>query len=90
MNLIARLTAPALVVALALAFAPRSGEAGPAATPNANCFFVRNHLPCPCASARQARAIVHAARFTVGALGNAYGTTAAALTRAKHAPPPAR
>ena len=82
MRLIARLTALVVVVALSLAFAPRSGDAGAATTPNAKtCYFVRNNLPCPCPSSRQARAIVHAARVTVGALGNAYATTSEALNR---------
>jgi hypothetical protein len=82
MRLIARFSALVLVVALSLACAPRSGDAGPATTPNAkNCYFVRNNLPCPCPNSRQARAIVHAAGVTVGALGNAFATTSAALTR---------
>jgi len=82
MKLIVRLTA-LVVVALSLGFAPRSSHAGAAATPTAkNCFFVRNHLPCPCPRAQQAGAIARAARVTAGALGTAIGKTAAALTRA--------
>ena len=88
MKPIARFTAVALVVALSLACAPRSGDAGTAATPNAKtCYFVRNHLPCPCPGSRQARALANAARVTVGAIGHAVGTTATALARAN---PPAR
>jgi len=91
MKPIARLTAIALAVALSLACAPRSGDAGAATTPNAKtCYFVRNHLPCPCPSARQARAVVHAAGLTAGAIGNAYRTTATALTRAEQARQPKR
>ena len=83
MNRIQRLTAIAIVVALSLGSAPRSSQAGSAGTPTAKtCYFVRNNLPCPCPGSRQARAVVHAARVTAGALGSAIGTTAAALTRA--------
>ena len=83
MKPIIRLTAFVVVVALSLASAPRSSQAGAAATPTAkNCFFVRNNLACPCPRAEQARAVARAARVTVGAVGTAIGTTAAALTRA--------
>lgn len=83
MKLIVRLTA--VTIALSLACAPGSSHAGAAATPTAkNCFFVRNHLPCPCPRAQQARAVARAARVTAGALGSAIGTTAVALTRADH------
>jgi hypothetical protein len=83
MKPIVRLTAFVVVVALSLACAPRSSDAGEAATPTAKtCFFVRNHLPCPCPRAQQARAVANAARITAGALGSAIGTTATALTRA--------
>lgn len=75
-----------IAVVLLLAAAPRSGQAGADAAPTAKtCFFVRNNLPCPCPRAQQARAVMHAARFTFGALGNAIGTTAAALSRADRA-----
>ena len=91
MKLVARITAAALVLALSLAFAPRFGDAGTAATPNAKtCYFVRNHLPCPCPGSRQARALANAARVTVGAIGHAVETTATAVARAEHARPPAR
>ena len=81
MTQIARWTAFALV-ALSLVCAPRSSHAGAGAAPTAkNCYFVRNHLPCPCPRAQQARAVVHAARVTVGALGTAFETTAGALVR---------
>lgn len=92
MRLIARFTTVALVVALSLASAPRSGNAGTPKTPNAKtCYFVRNNLPCPCPGSRQVRAVANAARVTVGALGHAAGTTATALART-HAPakPPGR
>jgi len=80
MKPIHRLTALVIVVALSLGAAPRASQAG---TPTAKtCYFVRNNLPCPCPNSRQARAVVHAARVTVGAVGNAIGTTAVALTRA--------
>ena len=83
MKPIVRLTALVGVVALSLAGAPRSGHAEAAATPTAkNCYFVRNHLPCPCPNGQQARAVARAARVTAGALGTAIGKTAAALTRA--------
>jgi hypothetical protein len=83
MKLIVRLAAAVVVVALSLASAPRSSHAGAAATPTAkNCYFVRNHLPCPCPRGQQAQAIARAARVTAGALGTAIGKTAAALTRA--------
>jgi hypothetical protein len=82
MKLIVRLAVLVVVVTLSLASPPRS-HAGAAATPTAkNCFFVRNHLPCPCPSGQQARAVGRAARVTVRALGTAIGTTAVALTRA--------
>jgi hypothetical protein len=90
MKHIVRLTALVVVVALSLASAPRSIHAGATATPTAKeCFFVRNHLPCPCPRAQQARAIANAARVTAGALGSAIGTTATALNRAdrSHAAP---
>lgn len=93
MKLIARLTTLAVVVALSLASAPRSSHAGTAPTPTAkSCFFVRNHLPCPCPSSQQARAVAHAARITAGAVGTAIGKTAAALTQAErnHAAPLSR
>ena len=93
MKLIARLTTVAVVVALSLASAPRSSHAGTSATPTAkNCFFVRNHLPCPCPSSQQARAVAHAARITAGAVGSAIGKTAAALAQAdrNHAAPTGR
>jgi len=81
MNRIQRLTAVVIVVALSLGSAPRSSQA--AGTPTAKtCYFVRNNLPCPCPNGRQARAVVHAARVTAGAIGSAIGTTAVALTRA--------
>jgi hypothetical protein len=90
MKLIVRFTTVALVVALSLACSPRSGVAGTTPPPNAKtCYFVRNHLPCPCPSARQARAVVHAASLTAGAIGNAYRTTAAALARGERARQPA-
>jgi hypothetical protein len=74
-------------VALSLAGATRSSLAGSAATPTAkNCIFVRSHLPCPCPRAEKARAVARAAHVTVKALGNAMGTTAAALTRAERKP----
>ena len=80
MKLIQRLTAVVIVVALSLGSAPRSSQAG---EPTAKtCYFVRNNLPCPCPNGRQARAVVHAARVTAGAIGSAIGTTAVALTRA--------
>ena len=83
MNPIVRLTAFVVVVALSLAFAPASGQAGVATARTAkNCFFVRNNLACPCPKAQQARAVANAARVTAGALGTAIGTTAAALARA--------
>jgi len=83
MKLIQRLTAIVIVAALSLASAPRSSQAGSTGTPTAKtCYFVRNNLPCPCPGSRQARAVVHAARVTAGALGSAIGTTAVALTRA--------
>ena len=92
MKLIARFTTLALVVALSLACAPRSGDAGTATTPNAKtCYFVRNNLPCPCPGSRQVRAVANAARVTVGALGHAVATTATALARAQStAQPPQR
>jgi hypothetical protein len=90
MKPIARFTALALVVALSLAAAPRSGNAGTPTTPNAKtCYFVRNNLPCPCPGSRQARAVATAARVTVGALGHAMGTTATALARTHSAAKPA-
>ena len=85
-----RFTAIVAVVALFLSYSPRSGHAGDAAAPTAKtCFFVRNHLPCPCPKAQQARALAHAARLTAGALGSAIGTTVVALSRAdaSHAAP---
>jgi hypothetical protein len=83
MKAIVRLTALVVLVALSLAYAPRSSHAGDAATPTAkNCFFVRNNLACPCPRAQQARAVARAARVTAEALGTAIGTTAAALARA--------
>ena len=86
MKLIVRLTAYAIVAA-SLAWAPGSSHAGAPATPAPkNCFFVRNHLPCPCPRAQKARAVARAARVTAGAVGTAIGTTAVALTRADHNP----
>jgi len=83
MNPIVRLTAFVVLVALSLAFVPRSSQAGAVTTPTAkNCFFVRNNLTCPCPRAQQARAVANAARLTALALGSAIGTTAAALARA--------
>lgn len=83
MNHFVRLTAIVLVTALALAFAPRPGHAGSAATPTAmTCYFLRNNLPCPCPRAQQARAVAHAASITAGALGSAFRTTVSALARA--------
>ena len=86
MRFIVRFTA-FIIVAASLAYAPGSSRAGAVATPTAtptakNCFFVRNHLPCPCPRAQKARAVARAARVTAGALGTAIGTTAVALTRA--------
>ena len=82
MNHFVRLTAIVLVTALSLAFVPRSGVAGAAATPTArNCYFLRNNLPCPCPRAQQARDVAHAANITARALGSAFKTTASALTR---------
>ena len=79
-----RLTA-IVAVAVALACAPRPGQAGTPSAPTAKtCFFVRNHLPCPCPHAQQARTIVHAARVATGAVGNALGKTVVALSRAEH------
>ena len=71
----------ALIIALSLAVAPRVSNAGAAApAPTAKtCFFVRNHLPCPCGRGREARALAHAAVLTAGALKTAVGTTTAAL-----------
>jgi len=78
MKPIARLTAYAVAVALSLAGAPLSSHAGAAAAPTAKtCFFVRNHLPCPCPRGQQVRAVGHA-------LGIAIGKTAVALARADH------
>ena len=89
MNRLIRLTA--VVTVLALSLAPGSGLAGSAGTPTAkNCFFVRNHLPCPCPKAKDVKAVAHAARVTVGALGTAFGTTAVALSRADRASQPAQ
>jgi len=93
MNRLIRLTA--VVTVLALSLAPRSSLAGDAAPRTAkNCFFVRNHLPCPCPKAKDVKAVAHAARVTVGALGTAFGTTAVALNRASvdshKASPPAQ
>jgi hypothetical protein len=80
-----RLTAFAIVVTLSLAAASRSSFAGTTGAQNAKtCYFVRNHLPCPCPKAQQARAVAHAARSTVGALGNAIGKTAVALSKASN------
>jgi hypothetical protein len=80
MKLIVRLTAFAVVVALSLASAPRFSHAGAAPTPTAkDCFFVRNHLPCPCPRAGQARALVHAARNTSLPDGAANETTSVAF-----------
>ncbi len=84
MKPIARLTAVLTIVSLSLV---PLAHAGAAKTPTAKtCFFVRNHLPCPCPKARDAQAVVHAARITASALGNAIGTTAAALSRAERGP----
>lgn len=85
MKPIVRLTAFAIVVALSLAGAPPSSQAGAIATPTAkNCYFVRNHLPCPCPKPQEARALARAACVTVRALGTVIGKTAVALTRAEH------
>jgi len=81
-----------VVVALSLSALPAMSVTGtaPARTANkSNCFFVRNHLPCPCPNARQAVAVAHAARITAGAIGTAIGTTATALARAETPPPAA-
>ena len=84
MKPIVRLSAFVVLVALSLAFAPPSSQAGVATARTArNCFFVRNNLACPCPKAQQARAVANAARVTAGALGSAIGTTAAALARAE-------
>jgi hypothetical protein len=89
MNRIIRVTA--VVTVLALSFAPRFSLAGDAAPRTAkNCFFVRNHLPCPCPKAKDVKAVAHAARVTAGALGTAFGTTAVALSRAEKASQPAQ
>jgi hypothetical protein len=85
MKPIVRLTALVVVVALSLAGAPRNSFAGTDAPPTAKtCFFVRNHLPCPCG--RGSRALVRAAFVTAGALGNAIGTTTSALAGNHTAP----
>ena len=82
MTLIIRLTAFVVVLALTVSGAPRPSQAGSDATPTSkNCIFVRNKLPCPCPRAQQARAVARAAHVTVGAVGRAIGTTAAALTQ---------
>ncbi|MGH7726339.1 MAG: hypothetical protein ACREOU_13005 [Candidatus Eiseniibacteriota bacterium] len=84
MKLIVRPTAFVLVVALSLTGAPRPGHAGSAPAPTAKtCYFLRNNLPCPCPSSQKTRAVANAARVTARALGNAIGTTAAALIRAE-------
>jgi len=90
MNRLIRITA--VVTVLALSLAPGSGFAGdPKAKTASNCFFVRNHLPCPCPKAKDVKAVAHAARVTAGALGTAFGTTAVALSRAdKASQPPKR
>lgn len=83
-----------VVAALSLTALPALSHTGTAPAPAAkksNCFFVRNHLPCPCPNARQAVAVAHAARITAGAIGTAIGTTATALARAESRPsPPAK
>jgi hypothetical protein len=83
MNRIVRFTSLIALVALSLACSPRAGHAGTAGKPAKTCYFVRNHLPCPCPGSRQARAVIHAAGVTVGAVGSAIGTTAVALNQAE-------
>ena len=80
MNAVVRLTALVIVVALSFAPAARPGHASTAAPATAkNCFFVRNHLPCPCPNAKQARAVAKVARITAGAIGTAVEKSAAAF-----------
>jgi hypothetical protein len=70
------------LLAVSLASAPRSSHAGAGAIPTAKtCYFVRNHLPCPCPRAQKARAVARAARVTAEAVGSAIGTTASALSK---------
>lgn len=78
-----------VIAALSLTALPTvslSGTAPAKPANKSNCFFVRNHLPCPCPNSRQAVAVAHAARITAGAIGTAIGTTATALARAESRP----